>query len=183
MDKLSLKVPNFDELAYRKQILADPKTMAYNRGYDQEINGYDYENGIIEFNEEKWNNWYKSWVNNEPEKYYAYIMLDNTPIGEVALHYNSNFDCHIVHILIEFNYRGKGYSEEALRLLMNVAFDKLNLTKVGDKIATDREAAIRIFEKVGFKEENLHIGDMRFGKREKCKYFELTKIRYQTFKK
>ncbi len=178
MNKLHLKVPNFDELNYRKQILADPRTMAYNTGYNQESKGYDCNKGTIDFSEEKWEDWYKLWINNEPERYYAYIMLDSTPIGEVALNYNKDFDSHLVHIMIEFSYRGKGYSEEALRLLMNVAFNKLKLQKVSDKIASDRDRAINSLIKLGFKEKKLQISDIRFGRKEKVKYFELSRIRY-----
>lgn len=178
MEKFYLKVPNLDELSYRKQILADPRTMTYNTGYNQENKGYDCKTGTIDFSEEKWNDWYNLWVNNEPEKYYAYIMLDNAPIGEVALNYNKDFDSHLVHIMIEFSYRGKGYSEEALKLLMNVAFNKLKLHKVSYKIAADRDRAINVLIKLGFKEQKLHISDIRFGRKEQARYFELTKMKY-----
>jgi len=183
MNKLYLKVPNLSELSYRKQILADPRTMAYNTGYSQENKGYDYKTGTIDFSDEKWNDWHKLWINNEPEKYYAYIMLNETPIGEVALNYNKDFDCHLVHIMIEFSYRGKGYSEEALKLLLDVAFNKLKLHKVSNKVAADRERAIKVLEKLGFKEEKLHINDIRFGRQEPAKYFELTRMKYLIKKK
>lgn len=183
MNKISLKVPSLSELDYRKQILADSETMAYNAGYKQNLDGYNYDTGIIKFTDEKWQVWFNAWVNNEPKKYYAYIMLDETPIGEVALHYDNDFDCHLVHILLESDYRGKGYSEVALRLLMDIAFNKLKLNKVADKIPLDRKAAIKTFIKVGFKEDNLHINDIRFGKKEQSNYFELTKIRYLLHKK
>lgn len=183
MGKLHLKVPNLDELSYRRQILADPRTMAYNTGYNQENKGYDSKTGTINFSDDKWDDWHKLWVNNEPEKYYAYIILNNTPIGEVALNYNKDFDSHLVHIMIEFSYRGNGYSEEALELLMDVAFNKLKLHKVSDKIAADRDRAIKTLIKLGFQEKKLQISDIRFGRKEQAKYFELTRMRHSIKKK
>lgn len=41
MSELHLHVPFFDELWYRKQLMEDPATMNYNRGYDLPYDGYD----------------------------------------------------------------------------------------------------------------------------------------------
>ncbi|MBS4538491.1 hypothetical protein GOQ27_08445 [Clostridium sp. D2Q-11] len=48
--RLFLHVPSFEELEYRQKILAQPNTMAYNRGYNLESDNYDNKTGCIDFN-------------------------------------------------------------------------------------------------------------------------------------
>lgn len=87
-NRLQLRIPRFEELNYRKKLLSNSETMSYNKGYD-EADGYDKETGCIDFNEHSWSGWFSRWVNNTPDRYYAYIIKsdENIPIGEVALRY------------------------------------------------------------------------------------------------
>lgn len=73
-DRLYLHVPSFEELDYRQKILAQPDTMAYNRGYELGFENYDNETGCIDFRKEYWKEWFSPWVNNIPNRYYAYII-------------------------------------------------------------------------------------------------------------
>ena len=66
---------------------------------------------------------------------------------------------------------------------MDVAFNKLKLHKVSDKIAADRDRAIKTLIKLGFQEKKLQISDIRFGRKEQAKYFELTRMRHSIKKK
>ena len=50
-DILRLHVPALSELGYRQRLLADPATMAYNRGYDLSFEGYHPQTGCIDFPE------------------------------------------------------------------------------------------------------------------------------------
>lgn len=95
--------------------------MAYNIGYGE--NG----TGCIEFSKNVWKDWYDIWVNNIPERYYAYIIKvdDNIPIGEVALRYIREKNSYCVNLIIEAQYRGNGFSEQALRLLIDIAFNSI----------------------------------------------------------
>jgi RimJ/RimL family protein N-acetyltransferase len=59
--------------------------------------------------------------------------------------------------------RGKGYGTEAVRLLVEFAFDDLNLRSVYLHVFADNRAAIRAYEKAGFEREGLlreaaHVG-------------------------
>jgi RimJ/RimL family protein N-acetyltransferase len=49
--------------------------------------------------------------------------------------------------------RGHGYGSDALRLLLNYAFDELNLHRVGVRTASYNTGAIRFLERHGFVEE------------------------------
>jgi RimJ/RimL family protein N-acetyltransferase len=46
--------------------------------------------------------------------------------------------------------RGKGYGHEALTMLLNFAFDELNLHRVGLTVMAYNAPAIRLYEKLGF---------------------------------
>ena len=83
--RIYLKQPTFDELWYRKKLLADPKTMEYNKGYESNAINYNYENGTIDFDEVQWDDFYKEWIVNNKNNFYAYIVrkYDKKFIGEI----------------------------------------------------------------------------------------------------
>lgn len=154
MDKrLHLHIPSFEELVYRKKILAQPTTMSYNRGYNLELNNYNNETGCIDFRKEYWMDWFFRWINSTPDRYYAYVIKshENIPIGEVALRYDDEEKGYCVNIIIEAKYRGKGYSEEALRLLIDIAFHKLSAKRIFDNFSKERMSSEKVFNKAGFK--------------------------------
>jgi len=53
----------------------------------------------------------------------------------------------------EPEYRGKGLGGEALLLILNYAFNELNLYRVGLDVISSNERAIRAYRKAGFREE------------------------------
>jgi RimJ/RimL family protein N-acetyltransferase len=76
-------------------------------------------------------------------------------IGFVALHsIEWNNHAGVLSIGIgEAEYRGKGYGSDALRLALRYAFDELNLERVGLDVISNNEAAIRAYERIGFRRE------------------------------
>jgi RimJ/RimL family protein N-acetyltransferase len=50
---------------------------------------------------------------------------------------------------------GKGYGTEAARLVLSYAFERLNLHKITLGVIAEHAAAIRSYEKVGFRREGL----------------------------
>ncbi len=147
-EKVELRIPNFEELDYRRKLLADKETMTYNIGYG-EIDG----TGCIEFKESVWKDWFERWINNTPERYYAYIIKvdENIPVGEVALRRVNENNSYIVNIIVEAKYRGNRFSEQALRLLIDIAFNELGADNVFDDFPKSRITAESVFKKVGFK--------------------------------
>lgn len=148
MGILKLQIPKLKDLQYRKELLANEKTMSYNIGY-----GTFNNSGCIEFKQESWEKWFHKWINNEPKRYYAYILKadENTPIGEVALTYVEKEDGYCVSIVIDEQYRGRGFSEEVLKLILSVAFNKFKAKNVFDNFTCERQAAEKLFKKLGFK--------------------------------
>jgi diamine N-acetyltransferase len=55
-----------------------------------------------------------------------------------------------VGILILEGFRGKGYASEALGLLINYAFETLQLHQLFTNISADNTDSIRLFESKGF---------------------------------
>ncbi|PIQ85209.1 MAG: GNAT family N-acetyltransferase [Candidatus Omnitrophica bacterium CG11_big_fil_rev_8_21_14_0_20_45_26] len=76
-------------------------------------------------------------------------------IGNITLHQidNRNQLAEIGVIIGQKTARGKGYAQEAIRLVAEHAFMRLNLNKVCAGIVEGNEASKRAFEKVGFKVE------------------------------
>lgn len=160
-----LKVPELSQLSYRKAWMSDKQTMNYNKGYDLGLSGYNIEEGTIIKSDEELEEWYGRWVNKEPDRYYAYIYVNDVkePIGEI--YYYPDNDIHRVGILIDFKYRGFGYSVPVLKELFKVAFDKNNISELYDYFPIDRVSAIKSFENANF---------IRTGRSQIIKYFNTT---------
>ena len=153
MNRLSLHVPSMDELCHRQGWMADPATMDYNRGYAP-WKGYDPETGCIAFPKEDWAAWYAFFIGREPERFYAYIVRDDDGafLGEVNVHSVPGQDWHDMGIVLDAKYRGQGYAAEALRLLLEHAFDVMGVHAVHNVFEAARTAAIRTHLAAGFRE-------------------------------
>jgi RimJ/RimL family protein N-acetyltransferase len=145
-----LHKPEFEELTYRRDLLADPLTMSYNKGLNLGFSEYDNSTGCIVFPETTWKNWYNDWMNQEPLRYYAYLVVDNKFVGEVALRYVESESAHMINIVIDSRYRGKGYGKKGLLALFEVAFNDLNITKVIDEFPVSRLESKNLFTSLGF---------------------------------
>ena len=144
--KISLYVPKIEDLWFRKQLLSDEKTMFFNAGYEINSNFYDNNTGCFDFSEETWQEWYERKVLSQ-NSFYAYILDEEKFIGEV--NFNLNGEKASIGIIIKYEFRGLGYSQPALLLLINEA-KKRGARVLTDDIPTDRKIAIKVFEKLGF---------------------------------
>ena len=152
MNELSLHIPSYDELWYRQKLMQDPDTMSYNKGYPLNADGYHPETGCIAFPKQEWDNWYDYFVGQEPQRFYAYIMrkTDGVFIGEVNIHKNPDTSWYNMGIVLEAPYRGKGYSTEALELLLQHAFERMGAEAVRNDFGRERISALRAHQTVGF---------------------------------
>lgn len=152
MTKLALHVPAPGELAFRQKLLSDPATMSYNKGYELGFAGYHKDTGCIDFPEEAWADWYARWVNAGLERFYAYLRQRETGefLGEVSLHQTEGPGVYEMGIVLHSAQRGKGYSKEGIRLLMDHAFGELGAKKVTNRFEPSREAALSIHKAAGF---------------------------------
>ena len=97
--------------------------------------------------------------NNSKDKMLLGIFLKKSSehIGNITLHMIDWKDRHaeIGIIIGNKNVRGKGYATEAISLITDHAFNKLNLHKLYTGMIKGNEASKRAFEKVGFKVEGI----------------------------
>ena len=109
---IKLVQPQIEELKYRKKLLKDPQTMAFNKN-----NG-----GTVDFNEKIWQPWYALWMN-DAKYYYAYIYDDTLKkyIGEVSYYFEEEYREYVLNIIVEAKYRHLGKGKEALELLCQQA--------------------------------------------------------------
>ena len=140
-----LYTPKKEDLWFRKMFMADEETMSYNHNWG----------GTIPFPEENWPEWYDYWIANpEGKRFYKYLQDESNGefVGEIAYHYDEGEQKYIADVIVYAKYRGKGFGEQGLRMLCDVA--KTNgIATLYDNIAIDNPA-IKLFLKVGFYEEN-----------------------------
>ena len=171
--KLELIVPQKEDLWFKKEMKEDPNTMDYNAGYDLNIDGYNRQNGTIQtdINELK-EVWAKKWIGNRPAIFYYFIQADKQFIGEIYAKYDVSRNSYEIGIVIKGEYRGKGYSTPAIKLLCE-ELKKQGIKKLYHKLPMCRKAAIKADINNGFiiKKENLD-GMKKFGESEKLVYLE-----------
>lgn len=149
MKNLSLYVPNIEDYWYEQKLQSEPSTMSYNAGYDVSYYGYHYDTGCIDFPNERWEEVYNKRI--KENRYLAYIKDNdiNEYVGYVNYQYNSNNKRYECGIVIEYKYRGKGYSKQALQLLCDTAKSD-GIRELYDNFEMDRGNTLNIFKDVGF---------------------------------
>ena len=168
--QLRLHTPAFEELWYRQRMMSDPATMSYNAGYDLGFDGYHSDTGCIDFPQERWQGWYERFIGKEPEKFYAYVVReeDGEWIGEVVLRREGAPGRYEMGVVIESCHRGKGYSAEAMRLLLDTAFRKLGARTVCNDFERSRAAALKLHLNAGFE----------IVREDDCVHLEITREQY-----
>lgn len=106
------------------------------------------------------------------ERFYPFgiqTIADDKLIGFIVLMHVNHFhgDAYVGIGIGEPEYRGKGYGSEAMNLLLQFAFQEMNLHRVSlDAVATNARA-VRSYEKCGFVLEGMTRGtDYRDGVRD-----------------
>lgn len=165
MKNIELYKPKLDDLWFRQQCMADPKTMDYNAGYDVHFDGYHYDTGCIDFPGEKWASWLKDKLD-KPNFFYAYILDkdENCFVGYVNYDMNIETKKATIGIVIKSEFRGQGYMRPALKLLMHTA-KKNGVEFFTDTVPQTRERALKVFKELGFDKVREFV-DKKFGKDE-----------------
>ena len=149
MKNISLYIPKLEDYWYEEKIQSDPLSMSYNAGYDVSYYGYHYDTGCIDFPKERWKEVYDRRI--KENRFFAYIKDNdiNELIGYVNYHYNKNEDRYDCGVLIDYNFRGKGYSKIALKLLCDTAKNN-GVEELYDNFEIDRGNTLNVFKSVGF---------------------------------
>lgn len=102
--------------------------------------------------------WYEKYLAEDKTQTFIIEVKDGrVPIGTIGIneidHRNQRGELGI--LIGENSYRGKGLGEESLRLMINYAFDQMNLRKIKALVFNDNRNAIILYEKCGFKHEGI----------------------------
>ena len=141
-DTVCLHTPKVRELWFRERMMADSETMSYNHALGT----------TIPFPQEKWESWYSYWIiHHENQRYYRYLVNGMSAfLGEIAYHYDAEYDGYIADVILYAPYRNKGYGTKGLKLLCEAAKEN-GIGTLLDNIAIDNPA-ISLFLKNGFTE-------------------------------
>jgi len=64
--------------------------------------------------------------------------------------------CELGIVIGEENCRGKGYCEEAIKLIINYAFSHLNMNKIGvEEVVEFNKGPLKLCKKIGFIKEGI----------------------------
>ena len=141
INMIELYKPLINDLWFKEQMLSDEATMSYNHAYG----------GTIPFPKECWANWYDKWItNHNGKRFYRYVKVDDTFVGEVAYRLDEEREMHITDVIIYAPHRGKGYGRRALLLLCEAA-KEAGIQELYDDIAIDN-SSVALFLKCGFSE-------------------------------
>ena len=153
MPSIALHVPGLKEMRVRQEWLADPMTMAYNRGRDMGgAEGCHPDTGCIDFPVENWRWWRQVWLNNAPDFYSAYVQDVDTGefVGEACWFYDGETRAHTAGILIAASHRGRGYCAPALKTLADRAFEYAEIASLRTEIPGDSLQALPGYARAGF---------------------------------
>ena len=106
---LTLYKPRFEDLWFRRMMLADEDTMSYNHAWG----------GTILWPQAEWGGWYERWVANPKDgRLYRYVKNSSGDfVGEIAYHFDADMQGFTANVIIFSKFRGRGYGGQALELL------------------------------------------------------------------
>jgi RimJ/RimL family protein N-acetyltransferase len=97
---------------------------------------------------------FSSFTESKADSYYFHLrtLAEDQLIGFVVL-FNLKWSNQTAQLAIGIGqpeFRGKGYGQDALRLILNYAFIELNLNRVSLSVLSYNTQAIKAYERVGF---------------------------------
>ena len=99
--------------------------------------------------------WFERYMKLDNEFIFVILAkdLDNLPVGQISL-YNINWEisrAEYGRLMIGHPIaKGKGYARQATTLLLDFAFNTLDLNEVFLEVKSDNKSAIAIYESAGF---------------------------------
>lgn len=101
--------------------------------------------------------WYEGILKSTSDKmvYFAITKKDDTPVGFIMLNKISHThrNCTLGIVIGEKEVQGKGFGKEAMELILNYAFNTLNINKVTVEVVEINKNALALYKKLGFIKE------------------------------
>jgi len=144
------------EVVYLRLLSRDDLEKTYIWMNEPEIMATMGRHQFIEKEEQK--KWFDAQVIDNSKFIFAIcLQVDDTHIGNISLseidYINRNGRYAI--FIEEKQYRDKGYGRFATEIILDYAFNYLNLHKIYLKTSATNESAIKMYEKMGFIEEGV----------------------------
>lgn len=137
---LTIVLPTRETMPFRRAMLADPATMAYNAPWFPP-------DGCLPFPETEWDDWLQKWTGHEPERFCGFLADEaGELVGEICW-YDHGAGMGVVILAA---HRGKGYGREGLRLLIDRAFRHPEITALTNAFEAERAAAMAAHRAMGF---------------------------------
>lgn len=100
--------------------------------------------------------WYQGLLKDESRRYFIIVRLeDDVPVGSIGLHLidDYNRDAHTGPIMIDPMQRGGRLAADAVRTLMQYAFEELNLRRLYFEFLAANQATHQLTVKLGLRHE------------------------------
>lgn len=139
-DKVYLRQPKFSEMKHIQFLWGDKATM-------------EAVGGTVELTDEKAKLWYGKMIDpgRETDRYFLIFNNADDFIGEVSFHrYNSGTKTADFNIKILSTFRGRGYSHEAIKLILDYYFREFGGEVILDDIAKGNTGGQQALLKFGF---------------------------------
>jgi len=96
-------------------------------------------------------------ASSDDAKYFAIETLDGKLVGDCGLRFIDwkSRKAEFFITIGEKQFWGKGLGSDALRIVVRLAFDKMNLNRLWLSVLADNPRAVRCYEKCGFVREGL----------------------------
>lgn len=103
----------------------------------------------LDFTKEEQEEWFKS-ISSKTDYLIWGVMFDNNPIGVCGLKNITVTDCEYWGYIGEKKYWGRGFGTQIMQLMINKA-EELKLDSIWLKVLQDNNAAVKLYEKFGFR--------------------------------
>ena len=130
---VTLRRPTIEELAFRRDLLADPASMSYNVRWELDFPGYDNESGGLPFHEDAWPNILFAWSKPGCREYFL-AFVDDQPVGHA--HYSVIDDA--AHIGVNIPGRRRGRATEPPSWLRQLTWSGRTPTCARSRMTSDQ---------------------------------------------
>ncbi|SMO73956.1 GNAT family N-acetyltransferase [Propioniciclava tarda] len=144
---VELRWPSVAELAFRRELLADPASMSYNAGWNLDHAGYDNDTGCLPFPEDAWPNFLFAWSKTGRREYFL-VFADDHPVGHA--HYSVVEGAAHIGVNILGRLRGRGYGTSALAALVDLIWSNTDVREIVNEFPATRVDADRVHARLGF---------------------------------
>jgi len=118
---------------------------------DPEVRNASFSQNKIEYSAH-WK-WFREKLEDENCKIFIFTF-DSIPIGQVRFEINQDNTAE-VSILIDRNFRGKGFASDMLRIASDFGTNQIKIGTIFAHIKLDNKRSLKVFHKAGYGEKKI----------------------------